>query len=108
RLCNGRQYLQMRHLHAHSRGHQGSGGGHLMITIANVSRRSVLKGIGAAGGLVLGTQLAPGGYRFAGAADEKTLSPNFFIALAKDGTVTIFAHRSEMGQGIRTGLPMIV
>ena len=108
RQRHGRQHLPLWHLHAYSCSHQSSGGGHLMNTIANVSRRLVLKGIGAAGGLVLGTQLIPGGYRFAAAAGEKTLDPNVFISIAKDGTVTIFAHRSEMGQGIRTGLPMIV
>jgi isoquinoline 1-oxidoreductase beta subunit len=79
-----------------------------MDTIANVSRRSVLKGIGAAGGLVLSTQLIPGGFRFASAAGDASFNPSVFVSLAKDGTVTIFAHRSEMGQGIRTGLPMIV
>jgi isoquinoline 1-oxidoreductase beta subunit len=31
-----------------------------------------------------------------------------FVAIAPDGIVTIVAHRSEMGTGIRTGLPTIV
>src|SRR3546814_15272708 len=31
-----------------------------------------------------------------------------FVAIAPDGLVTIYAHRSEMGQGIRTGLPQIL
>jgi isoquinoline 1-oxidoreductase beta subunit len=31
-----------------------------------------------------------------------------FVSIAKDGTVTLFAHRAEMGQGIRTGLTMIL
>ncbi|MGH6887377.1 MAG: molybdopterin cofactor-binding domain-containing protein, partial [Geminicoccales bacterium] len=79
-----------------------------MNAISNCSRRSVLRGIGAAGGLVLGTQLIPGAYKFASAAGEATLAPNVFVAIAKDGTVTLFAHRSEMGQGIRTGLSMIL
>ena len=39
------------------------------------------------------------------AAGRVTLDPNVFISIAKDGTVTLMAHRSEMGQGIRTGLP---
>jgi isoquinoline 1-oxidoreductase beta subunit len=34
--------------------------------------------------------------------------PLVFISLATDGTVTIVAHRAEMGAGIRTSLPMVV
>ena len=35
-------------------------------------------------------------------------SPNIFVQIAKDGTVTIVVNRSEMGQGVRTSLPRIV
>ena len=31
-----------------------------------------------------------------------------FVSLAPDGTVSIVCHRSEMGQGVRTSMPMIV
>jgi len=79
-----------------------------MNAIINCSRRSALKAIGAAGGLVLGTRLIPGTFKFASAAGETTLTPSVFVAIAKDGTVTLFAHRSEMGQGIRTGLTMLL
>lgn len=79
-----------------------------MNAIAKLSRRTALKAVGAAGGLVLGARLLPGTFRPASAAADATLSPNVFLSLAKDGTVTIFAHRSEMGQGIRTSLPMVV
>lgn len=34
--------------------------------------------------------------------------PSLFLSIAEDGTVTILAHRSEMGTGIRTTLPMVV
>lgn len=78
-----------------------------MNAITKLSRRAALKAAGAAGGLVLGTRLIPGAFRPASAADA-TLTPNVFVSLAKDGTLTIFSHRSEMGQGIRTSLPMIV
>lgn len=78
-----------------------------MNAITKLSRRAALKAAGAAGGLVLGTRLIPGAFRPASAADA-TLTPNVFVSLARDGTVTIFSHRSEMGQGIRTSLPMIV
>ena len=35
-------------------------------------------------------------------------NPLAFVSIAPDGTVTIVCHRSEMGQGIRTGMPLIV
>ena len=34
--------------------------------------------------------------------------PLAFIAIGSDGIVTIIVHRSEMGQGVRTGMPLIV
>src|SRR5947208_16132828 len=35
-------------------------------------------------------------------------NPLVFLAIGEDGTVTIVCHRSEMGQGVRTGMAMIV
>ena len=35
-------------------------------------------------------------------------NPLVFVAIAADGIVTITCHRAEMGQGVRTGVPMIV
>ena len=35
-------------------------------------------------------------------------NPQAFVSIAPDGTVTIVCHRSEMGQGVRTGMPLIV
>ena len=34
--------------------------------------------------------------------------PHVFVSIAPDGTVTIVTHRSEMGTGSRTSLPMVV
>tara|TARA_Y100001951_G_scaffold94430_2_gene90910 strand:- start:1974 stop:4256 length:2283 start_codon:yes stop_codon:yes gene_type:complete len=34
--------------------------------------------------------------------------PLVFVSIATDGTVTIVAHRAEMGTGVRTSLPMVV
>lgn len=34
--------------------------------------------------------------------------PLVFVTVARDGTVTIVAHRAEMGTGVRTSLPMVV
>ena len=35
-------------------------------------------------------------------------NPLVFVSIAGDGTVIITCHRAEMGQGVRTGVPMIV
>jgi isoquinoline 1-oxidoreductase beta subunit len=35
-------------------------------------------------------------------------NPLVFVAIAADGGVSIICHRSEMGQGVRTSLPMVV
>ncbi len=40
--------------------------------------------------------------------DAADWTPNVFVSLAANGTLTIVAHRSEMGTGIRTTLPMVV
>ena len=85
--------------------------------IENVSRRGVLKGILSTTGLVLAVSVLP--RRPALAADAPKWgaagmphgtvnNPLAFVSIAPDGTVTIVCHRSEMGQGVRTGMPLIV
>ncbi len=37
-----------------------------------------------------------------------TLQPDIRVRISEDGTVTIIVHRSEMGQGVRTALPMLL
>jgi isoquinoline 1-oxidoreductase beta subunit len=34
--------------------------------------------------------------------------PLTFVAIGEDGIVTVIVHRSEMGQGVRSGLPLII
>ena len=41
-------------------------------------------------------------------ADRATLHPSAFVGVEPDGTVVIVAHRSEMGTGSRTTLPLVV
>lgn len=72
----------------------------------NVSRRSFLKGVGVAGtGLVLGVTL-PGAQLLADEKGDGVM--NLFVSIESSGTVNIVCHRSEMGQGIRTGLPQVL
>ena len=40
--------------------------------------------------------------------DNAPFHPNLFVGIESDGTVRIVAHRSEMGTGIRTSLPMVL
>ena len=82
--------------------------------IENVSRRGFLKGLLSTGALVLSVHLLPRGASAATVsggithADRATLHPSVFVGVDSDGTVYIVAHRSEMGQGIRTSLPLVV
>lgn len=84
------------------------------IRVEKISRRSVLKTLGIAGGLVLAAPVmsrqAFAAYQTgAGAMPHGTVvDPRVFVAIASDGTVTIVAHRSEMGTGVRTSLPLVV
>ncbi|MDF2157211.1 molybdopterin cofactor-binding domain-containing protein [Algoriphagus sp. CAU 1675] len=69
------------------------------------SRRDFLKISSlATGGFLLGVNFQCTGPK----GEPMTFAPNVFIQLDTDNGVTIIAHRSEMGTGIRTSLPMIV
>jgi isoquinoline 1-oxidoreductase beta subunit len=81
------------------------------IALTPVSRRAALFG-GAA--FALAAHVAPAAafdrYPVGGEKMPHGLrtDPLVFVAIEPDGTVVITAHRSEMGQGSRTSLPMIV
>lgn len=80
------------------------------VPAVDADRRDLVKLLGM-GGLVL--LAGPGGLRrFDALATEDTAladwEPHVYVSLADDGTVTIICHRSEMGQGIRTTMPMII
>jgi isoquinoline 1-oxidoreductase beta subunit len=75
--------------------------------ISVVSRRGFLGGVFSAGALILGSKLLPVDALAAPTADA-TWQPSVYLGLEPDGRVIIIAHRSEMGTGIRTALPMIV
>src|ERR1700736_1883660 len=88
-----------------------------MISIENVSRRGFLKGVVGAGAFVLGVRLMPvdllaggdvGGVDPAAPMNAAPLHPSVYVAIDTDGTAYIVAHRSEMGNGVRTALPRIV
>ncbi|WP_313459790.1 molybdopterin cofactor-binding domain-containing protein, partial [Achromobacter sp.] len=89
-----------------------------MTAIAQLSRRGFLQGTVAALTLAV---TAKGVVTAAWAADTAVQKygadsmpggtvddPLVFVSIAPDGTVTIVAHRAEMGTGVRTSLPMVV
>ena len=75
--------------------------------IKNETRRDFLKVSGSvAGGLALGFYM-PGRHNVAVAA-EATSSPNAWVKIGQDNTITIMVARSEMGQDVYTSMPILV
>ena len=75
----------------------------------SVGRRHFLIGAGVvAGGLAAGTLLRP--YLTGGrdAAPPRDFKPHAFVRISSDGAVTVIIGKSEMGQGVYTGLPMVL
>lgn len=88
------------------------------ISSGGLSRREF---IGGTGGAAVGLSLTLGGwhdrveaqseppkYGAYGMPNGVVENPLVFVAIAPDGIVTITCHRAEMGQGVRTGVPMIL
>lgn len=85
------------------------------FVLSNLSRRGFLKGASATGVLVLAaTWGLPDAF-----AEEKKFGaegmphgavddPKVYVSIATDGSVTVICNRSEMGQGVRTSLSMVV
>jgi isoquinoline 1-oxidoreductase beta subunit len=77
-----------------------------MANISKLHRRDFLKASAlGVGGLTLGVYL-PDNRPWA--PRPVSFHPNVFVRIDTDSTVTIWLHKSEMGQGVRTALPMIV
>lgn len=78
-----------------------------------VDRRGFLGTIFSAGALVLGAPLlvdetfSTSAFGAEITPAKGTWSPSVYLGVEPDGTVIIVAHRSEMGTGIRTALPMV-
>src|ERR1700739_4067680 len=69
------------------------------------SRRDFIAAGAAAGaGLVIGFYLPHGKKR----ATDDAFSPNAYLKITPDNKITVVVARSEMGQGVRTSLPMIL
>jgi isoquinoline 1-oxidoreductase beta subunit len=79
-----------------------------MNLVENVSRRGFLQGALASGVFVLSARFLPETLWADDEAPTPSSDPSVWMSIAPDGTVTIVAHRSEMGCGSRTALPIVV
>ncbi|WP_437504984.1 molybdopterin cofactor-binding domain-containing protein [Sorangium sp. So ce1099] len=74
-----------------------------------VSRRDFLQAAaGSAAGLLLSFYVPQGVRAAPKAAQPQPLSPNAFVRIGTDDSVTVVLAHSEMGQGIWTGLAMLI
>ena len=78
-----------------------------------LSRRSFVVSSAIAGaGLLIGVRIRDERAQLFAASESPSVAelfaPNAFIKLDEAGNVTILVHKSEMGQGVWTALPMIV
>src|SRR5256885_13556297 len=69
---------------------------------STISRREF---VGTSAGLVIAFHLPLRSFQ---AVDDATFSPNAWIRIATDGSVTLTVDKSEMGQGSQTGLAMML
>ena len=74
--------------------------------VRKIDRRTFLKASGVtATGIILGMQVSCSPSSSSGTSP---FSPDVYLTVNADGSIIIVAHRSEMGTGIRTGLPLII
>ena len=103
--------ISKKHNRAEGRGQRAE----TQSSIENVSRRHFLTGMCSAGAFVLAARVMPDDLFAQTPAARPLLSrvegaafhPNLYLGIDPDGTVFIVTHRSEMGTGIRTTLPVI-
>lgn len=80
--------------------------------MAHIDRRSFLKVTAtSAGGVMIGLYMEPevkAQGRGRGGPPQPPPDPHTYIMIAPDGMITIIAKNPELGQGVRTMLPMII
>jgi len=84
----------------------------LLVKAGPIDRRAFLGVAAAAGaGLVIAFRLPAGDEAEAGEATADSaarFAPNAWLRVDPEGEITIWMAKSEMGQGVKTALPMIV
>lgn len=74
---------------------------------ARLSRRDFIKVSAVGGAFLLGFHL-PAAQKTRAQTAETTFIPNAYLRITSDNTITVMVHRSEMGQGVQTAIPMIL
>lgn len=80
----------------------------MQIQSQALSRRSFLVTVGATSFAVGFGSLSDAAFAATGGAAAKGYQPNAFVTIATDGTVTIVAPAVEMGQGVKTSMPLLI
>ena len=74
------------------------------VSVRTLERRTFLKYTFGTGALILGTHVDG----WASDADKAAFHPSVYLGIESNGDVIVVAHRSEMGTGARSTLPMVV
>ena len=78
----------------------------------SMTRRTFIKGSLAASGLTIVAYVTPLGTKLVSASAEEGamvgFKPSAFYQITPDNVVKVMVPNSEMGQGVRTALPMII
>lgn len=77
----------------------------MTTTLASSARRDFIKTTAiAGGGLLMGFSIPGSQVQAAGTV----YTPNAWVHIADDNTITLLSARSEMGQGVYTSMPMLI
>ncbi len=105
------QHFMPKHLQALVDKAQGAINSEALNASDGVARRTFLK-VSAASGFALGAfplvSAAQGAAAAAPAGLKPHEQPSAFVRIDADGTVTVTINRLDFGQGVQTGLPMIL
>src|SRR6185503_1279332 len=82
--------------------------GRPMLETTTLNRRTLLKAGALAGGGLMLTATMPMLARAATTASNAPATLNAYISIAPDNTITIVGKNPEIGQGIKTMLPMLI
>jgi len=80
----------------------------MMRALTSPSRRLFLRNSAAGGALVIGMSAGGALAAAVGPGAQDDFTPNAFIRITRDGSVTLISKQPEIGQGIKTSLPMVI